>query len=209
MLFTHLLRVAPAEWRKGYTSFDVGRRFRVVPSWEDPPRAARTVIRIDPGQAFGTGTHETTQLVIEALERWAVSDHYVLDLGAGSGILSIAAKKLGWPRVAACELDPDAAGVAADNFERNFVPVDLFIGSIDSVDSGSVGLLLANLSVGTIQGLLPDISRVLMPGSCSILSGILGEQAEALTSLFSSQGYSVLAQETRGEWAAIVVRHGD
>ncbi len=198
------------EWRKGYTSFDLGRGFRVVPSWEEPPRSGeRQVVRIDPGQAFGTGTHETTQMIIEALEKCEVRDANVLDLGTGSGILSIAAMKLGWSRVAGCDLDREAATVAAANFERNFVPVDLFVGSIDAVGSASVGLLLANLTGDTIRGVLPEISRVLMPGSHAILSGLLGEQAEALGSLLIGQGYSVLVEETRGEWVVLVVRHGD
>ena len=198
------------EWRKGYTSFDVGRGFRVVPSWEEVPSdSGRDVLRIDPGQAFGTGTHETTQMVIEALEKSKVTDHYVLDLGTGSGILSVAAMKLGWSRVAGCDLDPEALTVAADNFERNSVSVDLFAGSIDSVNSASVGLLLGNLTNDTIQCVLPEMSRVLIPGGFAILSGILDEQIEPLRLLVSERSYSVLSEERRGEWVALVIRHGD
>src|SRR5438552_5897074 len=130
------------EWKKSYSSFPIGDDFFVIPSWEDcicPDD--RLPIRIDPGQAFGTGTHETTQLTMEALVRWVEPDHTVLDVGTGSGILAIASRLLGAARVFACDIDPVAAQVARANIARNAgSDVSTFCGSLDAVKSGSVRL---------------------------------------------------------------------
>src|SRR6185369_12030721 len=120
------------EWKKSYRSFPVADSFFIMPSWE---RAVcpddRLPIRIDPGQAFGTGTHETTQLTMEALERWIEPTHVVLDLGTGSGILAIASRLLGADQVYACDIDPVAIQVARANIDRNSAPdVFTFCGSL-------------------------------------------------------------------------------
>src|SRR5437016_10241634 len=131
------------EWKKSYTSFPVGDDFFVIPSWENPvvPHD-RLPIRIDPGQAFGTGTHETTQLMIEALERWIEPHHVVLDVGTGSGILAIASRLLGAKNVFACDIDPDAVHVAYSNIDRNSEDhIWTFCGSLDAIAKESVHLL--------------------------------------------------------------------
>ena len=108
------------QWKKHWSSFPLGRRFFVVPSWSDSVCPDdREPIYIDPGQAFGTGTHETTQLTIEAMEVWMEPRMIVLDLGTGSGILAIAAKLLNARSVHGCDTDPVAIAVARDNLERN------------------------------------------------------------------------------------------
>src|SRR5215468_4055650 len=108
------------EWKKSYSSFPIGDDFFVIPSWENSICPDdRLPIRIDPGQAFGTGTHETTQLTMEALVRWVEPEHAVLDLGAGSGILAIAARLLGASTVFACDIDPTASQIARANIDRN------------------------------------------------------------------------------------------
>lgn len=153
------------EWRKGYTSFSVGTRFQVVPSWEKAGEAdsRRIVLGIDPGLAFGTGTHETTQLMLTLLEEIESSEGPVLDLGTGSGILTIAAEKLGFKVAAGCDLDQDATQVARENLRRNGVRVRLFVGSADSLRSGSVRLVLANLTSDVLHNLLGEIKRVPPP----------------------------------------------
>lgn len=198
------------EWRKKYTSFDVGSHFRVVPSWEKVSEIGERIqLSIDPGQAFGTGTHETTQMVIEALEKCQVTDKVVLDLGVGSGILSIVAMKLGWLHVIGCDLDAEALVVAKDNSKNNFVSPSLFIGTIDCVGSKSVGLLLANLDAGTIRHLFPEINRILSPGASVVLSGMLKDQVEATRSIFSETEYIVSEEQSRGEWVTLLLRYGN
>jgi ribosomal protein L11 methyltransferase len=195
------------EWKKSYASFPIGDDFLIIPSWEDCKCPDdRLPIRIDPGQAFGTGTHETTQLTMEALERWVEPDHTVLDLGTGSGILAIASRLLGAEKVLACDIDPTAAQVARANIERNAEnDIFVFCGSLDAVETGSVRLLLGNLTADVIVALFPEINRVLRVHGVAILSGILREQGEEIRDFVSSQQFSIFEEITRREWLALVV----
>ena len=199
------------EWKKSYVSFPIARRFYIIPSWSEsvcPPD--RLPIRIDPGQAFGTGTHETTQLTLECLEDCAGDVNpsgLVVDLGTGSGILAIAARLLGCKRVIGCDNDPDSTRVAAENGDRNtdlFIP--LYCGSIDAMRSESVDLLLCNLTADVIARVFAEIQRALKPGGAVIFSGILVEQRASIRDIVTRSGWTVEDDRTRGEWIAIVVR---
>ena len=199
------------EWKKSYVSFPIGRGFYIIPSWSEsacPPD--RMPIRIDPGQAFGTGTHETTQLTLECLEaraREVNASGVVLDLGTGSGILAIVARLLGCKSVIGCDNDPDSISVAAENIERNtdqLVPV--YCGSIDAVRSESVDLLLCNLTADVIARVFAEIQRALKPGGAVIFSGILVEQRGKIRDIVAICGWVIEDDRTRGEWIALVVR---
>src|SRR5262245_59439991 len=196
------------EWKKSYTSFPIGDDFFVIPSWcesECPPDRLR--IHIDPGQAFGTGTHETTQLTIESLERWVESHQVILDLGTGSGILAIAARLLGASTVFACDIDPVAVSVARANIERNAeCSVWTFCGSIESVRTESVDLLLSNLTEDLIIELFPEIQRAVRPRGFAIFSGILNEQRETVREIIGRSGFSIHEEVMRGEWLALVTQ---
>ena len=195
------------EWKKSYTSFPIGDDFFVMPSWEDCTCPDdRLPIRIDSGQAFGTGTHETTQLTMEALGRWVEPDQTVLDLGTGSGILAISARLLGAKDVFACDIDPVAVQVARANVERN-AEQDIFVfcGSLDAVKTDSIRLLLANLTADLITGLVQEFRRVLTRHGIAILSGILREQSEELRKLITSNGFSIFEEITQGEWLVLIV----
>ncbi len=194
------------EWKKSYTSFPIGDDFFVIPSWEHPvcPHD-RLPIRIDPGQAFGTGTHETTQLAIEALERWIESRHVVLDVGTGSGILAIASRLLGARQVFACDIDPIAVQVARANIERNDEDkIWTFCGSLDAVKNDSVHLLTGNLTSDLIIGLFPEFDRVLKNHSIAIFSGILHDQAEEIRELSVDFRFTIHEELARGEWLALI-----
>jgi ribosomal protein L11 methyltransferase len=195
------------EWRKSYVSFPIGDDFFVIPSWEESKcPEERLPIRIDPGQAFGTGTHETTQLSIEALERWVDEKHVVLDIGTGSGILAIAARLLGANKVLACDIEPVSAQVAQANIERNAEnQVWTICGSADAIRSGSISLVLANLTADLIISLFVEIDRVLRPRGLAVLSGILNEQQEEIRNLIQRHHYSIFEEIARGEWLAIVI----
>lgn len=193
------------EWRKGFSSFEVGQRFRVVPGWEDPPSGdSRINLRIDPGMAFGTGTHETTRTVLEMLEALDISG-VVLDMGTGSGILTIAARKLGGGRRIACDVDADAVAVARRNLERNDVCADLFVGSVTAIRSGSIALVLANLTSEVIARHLFQIRRVLAPTGQAVLAGILASQALLIEESFAEEGMMVRERRDCGEWVAYLV----
>jgi ribosomal protein L11 methyltransferase len=196
------------EWKKSYTSFPIADQFFVIPSWSAStcPRD-RFAIHIDPGQAFGTGTHETTQLTMEALERWVEPHHVILDLGAGSGILAIAASLLGAKEVLACDIDPVAIHVADANIKRNSKgEVWTFCGSVDAVSPEAVDLLLCNLTEDLIVELFPELHRVLRPRGLAIFSGILSEQREDVFEVINKFGYTVHEEMMRGEWLALVAQ---
>jgi ribosomal protein L11 methyltransferase len=142
---------------------EVGARFFLVPEWrDDPTPAGRFRIPVNPGMAFGTGAHETTQLCLEALEEFVKPGISVLDVGTGSGILAQAATLLGAGRVYACDTDPVAVEIARNGF----------IGSVDAVAAGSADLVVANISPEAIVQLAPDLVRVLRPGGVLLASGL-------------------------------------
>jgi ribosomal protein L11 methyltransferase len=194
------------EWKKSYTSFPVGNDFFIVPSWcQLAGPDDRLPIQIDPGQAFGTGTHETTQLTMEALERWVEPHQHILDLGTGSGILAIASRLLGAHEVFACDIDPVAVQVAEANIRRNSErEIWTFCGSIDAVRPESIDLILCNLTADVIIQLFPEIDRVLRRSGRAIFSGILNEQNEDVRAQINGFHYSLHEEMRRGEWLALV-----
>jgi len=197
------------EWKKSWSSFPMGTRFFVIPSWLDSSCPdGRLPLLIDPGQAFGTGTHESTQLTLEAMERWIQPEAVVFDLGTGSGILAIAATLLGAKKVWACDNDPVAVEVAQENVERN-VPgkVGLMCSSIDAVGERSVDLLLCNVTADVIAAIYGDIHRVLRRPGIAIFSGILNFQVPGVLQVALAHGHVLLEQTTRGEWSALVTQN--
>ncbi len=199
------------EWKKSYTSFAIGNDFFVIPSWVDSPvPVGRLPIRIDPGQAFGTGTHETTQLTMELLERWVEPHHLVLDVGTGSGILALASRLLGARQVVACDIDPIAVQVATANIARNNEPeVWTFCGSVDAIAGGTIHLLLGNLTADVILALFEEFNRILARSGLAIFSGILNEQREDVFDTCRKFRFAIHEEMARGEWLAFVVqKHG-
>jgi ribosomal protein L11 methyltransferase len=199
------------EWKKSYTSFPIADSFFVMPSWEETTCPTdRLPIRIDPGQAFGTGTHETTQMAMEALERWVEPNQLILDVGTGSGILAIASRLLGGTQVFGCDIDPVAVQVAKANIDRNAEQhVHAFCGSLDAVQSNSIHLLLGNLTADLIMKMLPEFDRVLREHGIAILTGILRDQDEDVREVVHRCRFNVFEEITQGEWLALIVeKHG-
>ena len=194
------------EWRKSYTSFPIGNDFFVIPSWEQCKCPMdRLPIRIDPGQAFGTGTHETTRLTVQALERWIEPHHVVLDVGTGSGILAIASRLLGAREVFACDIDSVAVEIAHANIARNAEnDVWTFCGSVDAVKTASVRLVMCNLTADLIISLFAEIARVLQSHGIAIFSGILHEQSDDVREVLSRFRFTIHEELTQGEWLALI-----
>jgi ribosomal protein L11 methyltransferase len=173
----------------------VGARFFLVPEWrDDPAPPGRFRIAVNPGMAFGTGVHETTQLCMEALEEFLKPGMCVLDVGTGSGILARAAGLLGAGKVYACDTDPVAVEIAGGGF----------IGSVDAVAAGSCDLVVANISPEAIIQLAPDLLRVLRPGGVLLASGF------ELREVRQVQAALPPAREVRqkGNWALMVASFG-
>jgi ribosomal protein L11 methyltransferase len=174
----------------------VGSRFFLVPEWRDdaaPPGRFR--IAVNPGMAFGTGVHETTQLCLEALEDYVCPGMAVLDVGAGSGILTGAAGLLGAAKLYACDIDPVAAAIA-----RSRAP-GTFVGSVNAVATAAADLVVANISPEAIVQLAPDLLRVRRPGGVLLASGFeLPEIAEILAAMPGKRELRL-----KGNWALAVI----
>jgi ribosomal protein L11 methyltransferase len=196
-------------WKQYFRALRVGRTFLIRPSWDRKPAGAGDrVIDLDPGRAFGTGGHATTRLVIALAEE--IGDRPVarfLDLGCGSGILSIAATRL-WPaaRGLAVDVDPESVATTDENLALNEVAsVETRVGSLDLV-AGTHDLVLANIEAGILTALAPDFPVRVARGGTVILSGILADQAEGVLGAFVGAGFVLEARRDEDEWAALRLR---
>lgn len=194
------------EWKKNWQPVRVGERFLIAPPWSEIAESEeRIVIRIEPGMAFGTGTHETTRLCLAAIEKYFAGESF-LDVGTGTGILAIAAAKL-FPsaRIEACDTDAEAILIARENARLNDVAerVDFFVGTIEET-TASANLVCANLTADVILPLLP----ALIGATCGrlVLSGILDVQTELILSRLQELGITEPPEVTTdGEWVAVIV----
>jgi ribosomal protein L11 methyltransferase len=206
----HLERHAPRDWiafsRAGWEPLCVGARFYLVPEWrDDPAPAGRMRIAINPGLACGTGFHEASQLCLEAIERYQLPHMTVLDVGAGSGILSIASALLGAGRVVACDVDPVAVDIAAAAFRHATVRTLLFNGSVDAIRASSVDLIVANISAAASIELAAEFLRCLAPGGRCIASGFETWEATAVAVTMEQAGGAIEQKQVKGQWCALVV----
>lgn len=178
----------------------VSDRLWIVPSWHDAPDAAAINLILDPGMAFGTGSHPTTRLCLEWLERTVEAGNSLLDYGCGSGILAIAGAKLGARPVAGVDIDPLAVQAARDNAERNEVSA-LFADSAEPV-AGEYDLVVANILSNPLKVLAPAICAHVRPGGRLALSGILAEQADEIAA-FYAQWLPLSVADTREGWVCL------
>jgi ribosomal protein L11 methyltransferase len=205
-----LKRHPPRDWvafsRSGWEPLCAGERFYLVPEWrDDPAPPGRIRIPINPGLACGTGFHEASQLCLEALEQYQLPHMTVLDVGAGSGILSIAAALLGARRVVACDVDPVAVDIAAPAFHRADVGALLFTGSADAIRACSVDLIVANISAAASIDLAPQLLRCLAPGGKCVASGFETWESAAVEAAMERAGGSIERKQIKGQWCALVV----
>lgn len=178
----------------------VSERLWIVPSWHESPDPAAINLVLDPGMAFGTGSHPTTRLCLEWLERNVSPACTVLDYGCGSGILAIAAARLGAGRVAGVDIDPQAVESARANAERNEVTA-LFADSAEPV-AGEYDLVVANILSNPLRVLAPAICAHVRPGGRLALSGILREQAEEIVAIYA-QWLPMQVADTREDWVCL------
>lgn len=205
----HLEFVVGDAWRDGWKRFfkpvRLGERLVVRPSWETvETKPGDVVLTLDPGRAFGSGTHETTRLVLRELDKRVRGGEAVLDVGTGSGILSIAALLLGASRAAAIDVDPDAVATTQENAVLNGVEARI-AASIDPVAAivGAYDLVLANIQADVLIRLADDLSARVTEGGVLILSGILAGQDDEVAAAFPN--FRELDRTRDGEWVAIVL----
>lgn len=207
--FTELVdREWAREWLKYFEPMRFGRRLWVVPTAYAPPEPNAVNLILDPGLAFGTGSHPTTALCLEWLDAHhdAVRGARVLDFGCGSGILAIAAALLGAERVAALDIDPQALAATRENAERNGVLAKLEVGGPDALPPTGTepryGLLVANILANPLCELAPTLMAVLPAGAPFALSGILADQAEEVSAAYAPFA-SMSAPVQRGDWVRL------
>ena len=197
-------------WKQYYKPVKIGR-VTVVPAWEEYTASeGETVIRMDPGMAFGTGTHETTRLVIRLLDKVMKGGERVLDVGTGSGILSICASKLGALSCNAYDIDPTAVKVAKENVLRDgckniTVGVSDLLAGVD-LAGGKYDLCVANIVADIIIRMLPDIPKYLVKGAPLLLSGIIAERAEEVRCAVCAMGFTVEEEIYENDWVGMLVR---
>lgn len=204
------------EWKKGWEPLVVGERLLIAPSWKlDKVQGTdRVVIQIDPGMAFGTGTHETTRGCLEMLEKyWPPTPHAnnpsLLDVGTGTGILAMAAFKLSpGSRVVGFDVDPEAIEVARENAEINQVAddIEIEVNKLISYQGQEFDVVLANLTADVIIPLAPEFPAVMKPQATLIVSGILREQGDDVIAALNAQRFELIESKPDGEWVTIALR---
>ncbi|MCH8814791.1 MAG: 50S ribosomal protein L11 methyltransferase [Chloroflexi bacterium] len=201
------------EWKKYFGLQRIGRSLVIRPSWVDYDRNdSDVVIEIDPGLAFGTGQHPTTAMCLRALEQLVEDRMSVLDIGCGSGILSIAAAKLGAARVLAVDTDPQAVSATQANVAVNSIgAVEVREGTLDvgGTSDERFDIVVANISGLAIERLAPAIAGVLKPRGRLIASGFLDDAVGTLTSAFAAVDLTVERVVEDGVWRAMLARRGD
>ncbi len=198
-------------WKQYYKPIRTGKRLVIVPVWEtyDPEPGEITVL-MDPGMAFGTGTHETTRLCAGFVEEYTKPGCSVLDVGCGSGILAIAASRLGAGKCFACDIDPVAVRVAKENTELNHTDnvtcvVSDLLKQAERTEGG-YDLIVANIVADIIIRLAPDVGDYLAPDGVFVVSGIIAERAEEVLGVLRSCGYAVMDEHYENGWYAAALK---
>jgi ribosomal protein L11 methyltransferase len=205
-------------WKRHYKPMRIGKRVLLTPAWEEPNALPDdVVVRLEPGMAFGTGLHPTTRLCVAALEKWVSQGDSLLDIGTGSGVLSVVAAKLGAKLVIATDIDPLAIRAAKENARLNGVPTapnQLIVeqGSIPAGQDGRFSVVVANILAEILIGLFEaaydnvPLAATLAPGGHLILSGILEEKADGVVAAAARQGLREVERRQEGDWVAVTVR---
>jgi ribosomal protein L11 methyltransferase len=200
-------------WRRHFKPTRVGRSLVVVPDWLEWKAAPGDVpIRMDPGLAFGSGTHETTRLCLEAIERELAKGDSVLDLGCGSGILAVAALLLGAGSAVALDIDPAAVKATRENLARNGIPAErceVLEADARAIGAGRFDLVFANIAADAIVALAPVIFQALRPGGRAILSGILDAREAECAEALRNAGLRIAHTARAGCWTAYTAERGD
>ena len=211
------------QWRSAFPPQKIGKRLVIAPTWDDiVPEPSEILIRLDPGMAFGTGQHPTTQLALELLEVAIKAADVIADIGTGSGILAIAAAKLGAKRVDAVDLDATTVPIAQNNIQLNKLESVICLHHGDGlhvVEGQTYPLIVANIITKVILPLIPQCRKFLAPAGRLILSGILAQEAPQVKTVLSANDFRVLAvrqleekhesAQAGANWVGILAQAGD
>lgn len=194
-------------WKKYYKPKKIGNRIIIKPSWEEyEPKETDLIIELDPGMAFGTGTHETTIMCAEALEKYMKSGNIVYDIGCGSGILSIVAAKLGADKVLGIDLDELCVKVSKENIELNHVEniVEIKKGNLLDIVHGKANIVVSNIIAEIIAGMTKELKDYLEKDGLFIGSGIIIEKIDLVKDSLEQNGFKILEIKKMNDWSCIV-----
>lgn len=195
-------------WKQYYKPVKITDKIVIKPIWEEYEKKDEDlIIELDPGMAFGTGTHETTRMCIQALDRYVKPNTTVFDVGCGSGILAIAAAKLGAKHVVGVDLDPVAVDSSKENIGFNDLNnIEILEGNLLDVVEGKADIVVANIIAEIICILTEDVKKALNHGGLFITSGIIHDRVEMVTEKFEECGFEIIEINKDGEWNCIVAK---
>lgn len=195
-------------WKKYYKPLEIGEKLAIVPEWEAYDNNKRIVIKINPGMAFGTGTHESTYMCLELLERYVKRDDEIFDIGCGSGILAIAALKLGAKRALAVDIDDKCIDASHENASLNNIEdkMDIKKGNLLDVVKGRANLIVSNIIAEIIVDEIKNLKNHMDKGGIFITSGIIKERRQMVIDALEENGFEIIDELEKNNWVAIVGR---
>lgn len=197
------------KWKEQWDVTHVTNKIAVVPDWiEYQPKDDEVIIKLEPGCAFGTGTHQTTQLCMKALEKYMKKGDRVADIGMGSGILSILAKKLGASYVYGCDNDDTVIEVAKENAKKNGVECEFELGTADKVHD-KFDFVCANILHFVLAEIMGDLKNLMNTGALMSLSGILDEKKQMVIGAYQKEGLELVEEIPQDQWTSFVVKRVD
>ncbi|MDK7376710.1 50S ribosomal protein L11 methyltransferase [Peptoniphilus harei] len=193
-------------WKKYYKPLEIGEKLAIVPEWEAYDNDKRIVIKINPGMAFGTGTHESTYMCLELLERYVNKDDEIFDIGCGSGILAIAALKLGAKRALAVDIDDKCIDASHENADLNNLEdkMDIKKGNLLDVVKGRADLIVSNIIAEIIVDEIKNLKNHMDKGGIFITSGIIKERRQMVIDALKENGFEIIDELEKNNWVAIV-----
>ncbi|PMQ02444.1 MAG: 50S ribosomal protein L11 methyltransferase [Dictyoglomus sp. NZ13-RE01] len=193
-------------WKKYYKPVEIGN-IVITPTWENYEKEGKIVVEIDPGMAFGTGTHETTLMCIKALQDYLKPGMSVIDIGTGTGILAIVSKKLGADRVLAIDIDDIAVDIAKKNSALNKTPIEVIKGNLIEGIEERFDLVIANLTAELITKLIEKLHKILKENSICIFSGIIESRLKEVVDKLKENNINVIEIKEKNNWFLVVAKY--
>lgn len=193
-------------WKKYYKPLEIGKKLAIVPEWEDYDNENREIIKINPGMAFGTGTHESTYMCLELLEKYVQNDDEIFDIGCGSGILAIAALKLGAKKALAIDIDEKCIDASHENASLNNLEDKMEIekGNLLDVVKGRADLIVSNIIAEIIVDEIKNLKNHMDKDGIFITSGIIKERRQMVIDALEENGFEIIDELDKNNWVAIV-----